>query len=221
MVLKILQANLIFYVVFCDTGKPDGACREAESIQKSLPRCQQSGFNKTTREWEECYFQMENAHCTTETQNRTVQTRRAIVTCFRRDMIVFFRWHLQGKTQSRNVLRASKSFIVFFVAPWNCGNRRFPHKMLLEQGKKCPFHGRCIALTTNECPVSLSKMPATTSGTADCSWGRLVNPEVKASDVFLFGLHPKIKPETFLVGSEADKLEVKASHMLLRGLHPT
>ena len=56
---------------------------------------------------------------------------------------------------------------------------------------------------------------------ADCSWARLVNPEVKASDVFLFGLHPKIKPETFLVGSEAYKLEVKASHMLLRGLHPT
>ena len=26
---------------------------------------------------------------------------------------------------------------------------------------------------------------------------------------------------TFLVGSEAYKLEVKASHMLLRGLHPT
>ena len=40
----------------CDTGKPDGACREAESIQKSSPRCQQSGFNKTTGEWEECYF---------------------------------------------------------------------------------------------------------------------------------------------------------------------
>ena len=47
------------------------------------------------------------------------------------------------------------------------------------------------------------------------------NPEVKASDVFLFGLHPKIKSETSLVGSEAYKLEVKASHMLLRGLHPT
>ena len=55
---------------------------------------------------------------------------------------------------------------------------------------------------------------------ADCSC-RLVNPEVKASDVFLFGIHPKIKSETFLVGSEACKLEVEASHMLLRGLHPT
>ena len=55
----------------------------------------------------------------------------------------------------------------------------------------------------------------------DAAGAGLVNPEVKASDVFLFGLHPKIKPETFLVGSEAYKLEVKASHMLLRGLHPT
>ena len=71
--------------------------------------------------------------------------------------------------------------------------------------------------------VSLSNMPGTTSGATVqiCSWARLVNPEVKASDVFLFGLHPKIKPETFLVGSEAYKLEVKASHMLLHGLHPT
>ena len=33
------------------------------------------------------------------------------------------------------------------------------------------------------------------------------------SDVFLFGFHPKMKPET---GSEAYELEVKASHMLLR-----
>ena len=65
-------------------------------------------------------------------------------------------------------------------------------------------------------------MPGTTSGTAVQVVRGLgqVNPEVKASDVFLFGLHPKIKPETFLVGFEAYKLEVKASHMLLRGLHP-
>ena len=30
--------------------------------------------------------------------------------------------------------------------------------------------------------------------------GSAIKPEVKASDVFLFGLHPKFKPETFLVG---------------------
>ena len=64
MVPKILQANLIFYVVFA-TGKPDGACREAESIQKSSPRRQQSGFNKTTRRVGRMLFLMETAHCAT------------------------------------------------------------------------------------------------------------------------------------------------------------
>ena len=89
--------------------------------------------------------------------------------------------------------------------------------------KKCHFHGRCIALTTNECHSFAVKhaWDYKRDRRADCSWARLVNPEVKASDVFLFGLHAKIKPETFLVSSEAYKLEVKASHMLLRGLHPT
>ena len=89
--------------------------------------------------------------------------------------------------------------------------------------KKCHFHGRCIALTTNECHSFAVKhaWDYKRDRRADCSWARLVNPEVKASGVFLFGLHPKIKPETFLVGAEAYKLEVKASHMLLRGLHPT
>ena len=92
---KILQANLIFYVVFCDTGKPDGACREAESIQKSSPRRQQSGFNKTTRRVGRMLFLMENAHCATagDTEQNGAKhftvARRAIVTCFRRIMIVF------------------------------------------------------------------------------------------------------------------------------------
>ena len=40
----------------CDTGKPDGACREAESIQKSLPRRQQSGFNTTTKRVGKMFF---------------------------------------------------------------------------------------------------------------------------------------------------------------------
>ena len=34
MVSRFCRRNLIFYVVFA-TGKPDGACREAESIQFS------------------------------------------------------------------------------------------------------------------------------------------------------------------------------------------
>ena len=57
----------------CDTGKPDGACREAESIQKSSPRCQQSGFNKTTRRVGRMLFLMEMRTAPQrETQNRTV-----------------------------------------------------------------------------------------------------------------------------------------------------
>ena len=43
--------------------------------------------------------------------------RRAIVTCFRRVMIVFA-GICKGKTQNRNVLRASKKVLVFF-----CGAR--------------------------------------------------------------------------------------------------
>ena len=44
MVPKILQLNLVFCAVFATLGKPGGACRAAESIQKSSPRRQQSGF---------------------------------------------------------------------------------------------------------------------------------------------------------------------------------
>ena len=109
---------------------------------------------------------------------------------------------------------------------WNCGNSTISAQDAAGAGldlKKCHFHGRCIALTTNECHSFAVKhaWDYKRDRRADCSWARLVNPEVKASDVFLFGLHPNIKPETFLVGSEAYKLEVKASHMLLRGFHPT
>ena len=151
-------------------------------------------------------FLMENAHCTTETQNRTVQTRRAIVTCFRRDMIVFA-GICKGKLKIVTCFARQKSFIVFFVAHEADYISSFPLQMPAKSivtrlkhvtnarraSRKCqislshkpgtvetddfrtrccwsrekmPFHGRCIALTTNECPVSLSKMPATTSGTA-------------------------------------------------------
>ena len=104
---------------------------------------------------------------------------------------------------------------------------RFPRKMLLEQGWTCekmPLSWKMHRTHHyNECHIFAVKhaWDYKRDRRADCSWARLVNPQVKASDVFLFGLHPKMKPETFLVGSEAYKLEVKASHMLLRGLHPT
>ena len=60
--------------------------------------------------------------------------------------------------------------------------------------KKCHFHGRCIVLTTNEChSFAKHAWDYKRDRRADCSWARLVNLEVKASGVFLFGLHPKIK----------------------------
>ena len=61
-------------------------------------------------------FLMENAHCATagDTEQNGAKhftvARRAIVTCFRRVMIVFA-GILQGKTQNRNVLRASKKVL--------------------------------------------------------------------------------------------------------------
>ena len=67
-------------------------------------------------------FLMENAHCATagDTEQNGAKhfpvARRAIVNVLwaRYDR---FRWHLQGKTQNRNVLRASKKFYsLFFVA---------------------------------------------------------------------------------------------------------
>ena len=46
-------------------------------------------------------------------------------------------------------------------------------------------------------------------------------PEVKASDVFLCGLHTKKRDQgTFLVGSEACKPQVKTSDVLLCGPQP-
>ena len=135
----------------------DGACREAESVQKSSPRRQQSGFNKPPGEWEECCFQR------TAPQRKTQNFTAGI---------------LQGKTQNRNVLRASKkfhsllrtkhvtisSFILQMPAksivtrlkhvtnarratrkcqispshkPGTVETVRFPRKMLLEQGWTC------------------------------------------------------------------------------------
>ena len=44
MAPKILQVDLTFHAVFATLGKPGGACRAAESMQKSSPRRQQSGF---------------------------------------------------------------------------------------------------------------------------------------------------------------------------------
>ena len=67
---------------------------EKLKVQKSSPR-RQSGLNKTTRRVGRMLFLMENAHCATagDTEQNGAEhftvARRAIVTCFRRVMIVF------------------------------------------------------------------------------------------------------------------------------------
>ena len=165
--------------------------------------------------------------------------------------MIVFAGICKGKTQNRNVLRASKKVLLFFFVAhearydfeFSLANAsvtrlkhvtnarrttrkcRFRYHTSLELWKqydfrarccwpvkKCHFHGRCIALTTNECHSFAVKhaWDYKRDRRADCSWARLVNPQVKASDVFLFGLYTKMKPETFLVGSEAYKLEVKS-----------
>ena len=90
---------------------------------------------------------------------------------------------------------------------WNCGNsKRFPRKMLLEQGWTCEKNA--------------TFMEDARDRRADCSWARASKPGSESIRRVSVWSSSK-NQETFLVGSEAYKLEVKASHMLLRGLHPT
>ena len=99
------------------------ACSVVLDFGSISPRRQQSGFDKTTRRVGRMLFLMENAYCATagDTEQNGAKhftvARRAIVTCFWRVMIVFA-GICKGKLKNRNVLRASKSFIVFF-----CGAR--------------------------------------------------------------------------------------------------
>ena len=71
--------------------------------------------------------------------------------------------------------------------------------------------------------VSLSNMPRTTSGTA-VQIVRGLGWEVKASDVFLFGLHPKhlratsMKPES--LQNSVTKRGAAAESFLLSGFEP-
>ena len=113
--------------------------------------------------------------------------RRAIVTCFGRVMIIFA-GICKGKLKIVTCFARQKRFIVFFLwrtkhvtissfplqmppksQAWNCGKQfDFRARCCWSRAgpvKKCNFHGRCIALTTNAI-VSLSNMPGTTSGTA-------------------------------------------------------
>ena len=60
MVLKILQANLMFYVVFATLASQTVLVEKLKVFKKARRR-QQSGFNKTTRRVGRMPFLMENA----------------------------------------------------------------------------------------------------------------------------------------------------------------
>ena len=186
-------------------------------------------------------FLMENAHCATagDTEQNGAKhftvARRAIVTCFRRVMIVFA-GICKGKLKIVTCFARQKKFYSLFL--WRTKHvtiSSFPLQMPAKSIVTRLKHVTNARRATRKCQISLSHKPGTVETVRfprkmllEQGWTCEKMPlsgkktrEVKASDVFLFGLHPKIKPETFLVGSEAYKLEVKASHMLLRGLHPT
>ena len=114
-------------------------------------------------------FLMENAHCATagDTEQNGAKhftvARRAIVTCFRRVMIVFAgSCKLQGKTQNRNVLRASKKFYSLFL--WRTKHvtiSSFPLQMPAKSIVTRLKHITNAHRATRKCQISLSHKPGT------------------------------------------------------------
>ena len=117
-------------------------------------------------------FLMENAHCATagDTEQNGAKhftvARRAIVTCFRRVMIVFA-GICKGKTQNRNVLRASKKkFYSLFV--WRTKHvtiSSFPLQMPAKSIVTRLKHVTNARRATRKCQISLSHKPGTVEST--------------------------------------------------------
>ena len=89
---------------------------------------------------------------------------------------------------------------------WNCGNSTISAQdaeMLLEQGwpvKKCHFHGRCMALTTDECHSFRCQtcLELQAGPRADCSWARLRGSQTGSESIthaFAWS-SPNLNPET-------------------------
>ena len=89
MVPKILQANLIFHVVFATLASQTVLAEKLKVFKKARRDASSPFFNKTTRRVGRMRFLMENAHCATagDTEQNGAKhftvARRAIVTCFR------------------------------------------------------------------------------------------------------------------------------------------
>ena len=123
-------------------------------------------------------------------------------------------------------------------------NARFRYHTSLELWKQYDFRARCcwsragpvknatfmecIALTANECCSFRCQTCLGLQAGPPCRLfvGSARKPGSESIRRVSVGLHPKIKPETFLVGSEAYtqrpfvELRVKASDVFLCGLHP-
>ena len=106
----------------CDTGKPDGACREVLKVFKKARRDASSPvFNKTTRRVGRMLFLKENAHCATagDTEQNGAKhftvARRAIVTCCGRVMIVFAGICKEKTQNQKRASRVKKKFYSLFL----------------------------------------------------------------------------------------------------------
>ena len=109
-------------------------------------------------------FLMENLYCPTagDTEQNGAKhftvARRAIVTCFRR--YDRFRWHLQGKTQNRNVLRA-KFYSLFLWRTKHVTISSFPLQMPAKSIVTRLKHVTNARRATRKCQISLSHKPGT------------------------------------------------------------
>ena len=122
MVPKILQANLIFYVVFATLASQTVLAEKLKVFKKARRDASSPVFNKTARRVGRMLFLMENAHCATagDTEQNGAKhftvARGAIVTCFRRVMIVFA-GICKGKLKIVTCFARQKKF----YSPFFCG----------------------------------------------------------------------------------------------------
>ena len=152
MVPKILQANPIFYVVFA-TGKQTVLAEKLKVFKKARRDASSPVSTKPPGE-EECYFSWKISGRHRTELAKHLYSHGAIVTCFRRVMIVFAAFSRE-KSKSKRVSRVKRSFIVFFLAhEARCDFRVFsqmPAKSIVTRLKHVT-NARCAA---RKCQISL------------------------------------------------------------------
>ena len=169
MVPKILQANLIFYVVFATLASQTVLAEKLKVFKKARRDASSPVLTKPPGEWGECYllFLMENAHCATagDTEQNGAKhftvARRAIVTCFRRVMIVFA-GICKGKLKIVTCFARQKKFYSLFL--WRTKHvtiSSFPLQMPAKSIVTRLAHVTNARRATRKCQISLSHKPGT------------------------------------------------------------